>query len=288
MVSWQYKIREQYLEDDLKELNLTKEDIAKLKTSDFLVKSVEEKEEQKKMVDFIKKYEWLGTISQYTTHWYGAYYNGILSGVVLFNVPNSFSKMLGKDTHKKERLISRGACASWTPKNLASYMITKSIKDIVRTTDFRIFSCYADPEAYELGTIYQACNFYYLGNNFGTKVKLVNPFTGKVVSDRAFRQKTFYKKIAKQYNINWESSWCTKNGMNWDNVPDKVEKFLRVKSKELQEKAQKFDVKPKHKYVYVLGRNKKETKELRRQFLNNVRVYEYPKIRGDVPCTLKT
>ena len=39
---------------------------------------------------------------------------------------------------------------------------------MVKNTEFRLFEAYADPEAKELGTIYQACNFYYVGDNFGS------------------------------------------------------------------------------------------------------------------------
>ena len=39
-------------------------------------------------------------------------------------------------------------------------------------------------------------------------------------------------------------------------------------------------VKPKGKYVFVLGKDKKETKALRRKFLELNKVYPYPKERG--------
>jgi hypothetical protein len=38
---------------------------------------------------------------------------------------------------------------------------------MVKNTDKRVFSGYSDPKANEVGIIYQACNFEYLGNNFG-------------------------------------------------------------------------------------------------------------------------
>ena len=36
----------------------------------------------------------------------------------------------------------------------------------------------------------------------------------------------------------------------------------------------------KHKYAFVLGRDKRETKALRKKFLELNKVYEYPKERG--------
>ena len=76
------------------------------------------------------------------------------------------------------------------------------IKYMVENTQYRLFTAYSDPAAKELGTIYQACNFYYLGQSFGGKAKYVNPYTGKLVSDRFFRQRTAYKKYANELGLN--------------------------------------------------------------------------------------
>lgn len=38
---------------------------------------------------------------------------------------------------------------------------------------------------------------------------------------------------------------------------------------------------PKHKYVYVLGENKAETKYLRKMFVSRNKIYPYPKERGN-------
>ena len=48
----------------------------------------------------------------------------------------------------------------------------------------------------------------------------------------------------------------------------------------MQAKAQKINYEPKHKYVYVLGRDKRETKKLRQMLERNVQIYSYPKERG--------
>ena len=105
---WQYDIRMNNLEQDLKESNLTDEYVSNLTVKDFHFRLVEDKEEQQNIVDFIKRHEWLGNLSQYTTHWFGCYHKDILAGAILFNMPNAFSKSLGEDTSQLERLISRG------------------------------------------------------------------------------------------------------------------------------------------------------------------------------------
>ena len=57
-------------------------------------------------------------------------------------------------------------------------------------------------------------------------------------------------------------------------------KQLKSYCKEKQATAQVVYQLPKHKYCYILGTNKKETKDLRKQFLSKNKVYSYPKERG--------
>jgi len=277
--SWQYDIRLKNRLDDLDIAGFTEAYAKGLTVDDFVFRIIV-KDQRPAAVDFIKRHEWLGNLSQFTTHWFGAYHDGKLAGVILFNMPNAFSKLLGEDTRKKERLISRGACVSWSPQNLASAFLTWCIHYMVKTTDYRLFTAYSDPTAKELGTIYQACNFYYLGNKSGTTTRYINPYTGKVVSDRFFRVRSAYKKYAKEMGITWLAEWNNDQRMLWENIPDDIEKKLRDFSKFRQLNAKKFSMAPKHKYAYVLGIDKKETKSLRTLFLSRNKIYPYPKERG--------
>ena len=43
---------------------------------------------------------------------------------------------------------------------------------------------------------------------------------------------------------------------------------------------EKRKIEPKHKYAYVLGRDKKETMKLRKLFEERNKIYPYPKNRG--------
>lgn len=276
---WQYDIRLKNLEQDLIEANLTPEKANSLRVSDFTFKEITDKKERQNLKKFIERHEWLGNLSQFTTHWFGCYYNDILAGVILFNMPNAFSKMLGENTPKLERLISRGACISWSPKNLASSFMMWSIKHMVKTTDYRLFTAYSDPTAKELGTIYQACNFYYLGQSAGTTTRYINPYSGKIVSDRFFRVRSAYKKYAKDLGIAWGKDWNNDQKMLWENIPDDIERLLRERSKFMQKNAEKIIMPSKHKYAMVLGRTKKETEELRRLFEERNKTFKYPKER---------
>jgi hypothetical protein len=277
---WQYDIRVNNLEEDLKLCGFTKEYVETLRVSDFEFKNVLDKKEQKNLKIFIERHEWLGNLSQYTTHWFVCYHKDIIAGVILFNMPNAFSKTLGENTKELERLISRGACISWSPKNLASSFLMWCVKWMVDNTRYRLFTAYSDPTAKELGTIYQACNFYYMGQTAGTTHRYINPYTGKIVSDRYFRQKTAYKKFAIELGIKWEKNWNHNTGMNWFNISDDIEKQLRDYSKYKQSVSEKIIMPSKHKYAYVLGANKNETKKLRKIYEERNKIYPYPKERG--------
>jgi hypothetical protein len=276
---WQYQIRLQNLDNDIEEAQLGNEEVACLTVKDFEFVPLITRYERVAATRFIQKHEWLGNLSQYTTHWFGAYYKNILAGVILLNMPNSFSKLLGEDTPKLERLISRGACISWSPKNLASSFIMWVTRWMVKNTEYRLFTAYSDPMARELGTVYQACNFFYLGQSSGTTQRYVNPYTGKIVSDRFFRQRSAYRKYCAELGIQWHRDWDNGTGMAWVNVPEDVELLLRERSRVVQNESQKIAVPSKHKYALVLGATKKETKQLKTLFLDRNNVYAYPKER---------
>lgn len=286
---WQYEIRLNNLETDIKKSGLTSTQIENISVDDFIFRPLLLKEYKDEATVFIKNHEWLGNLSQYTTHWFGAFYHDpnqgivgkdIMAGVILMNIPNAFSKLLGEDTKDIERLISRGACISWSPKNLASNFMMWCIRWMVKNTQFRLFTSYSDPAAKELGTIYQSCNFNYLGQKAGTTTRYVNPYTGNIVSDRFFRQRSAYKKYAKALNIKWQKNWCSSTRMLWENIPDETENKFRSYSKLKQSESKKVSFLPKHKYAYILGKTKAETKRLRKEFKSNNKIYSYPKLRG--------
>ena len=196
-------------------------------------------------------------------------------------MPNAFSKLLGDNTKEIERLIARGASASWCPKNLGSKFLMWCIKWMVENTQYRLFTCYSDPQALEIGSIYQGLNFYYLGQKSGTTVRCVNPYNPNVIiTDRAFRARSFYKRYAKDLGIQWQKNWNNDQSVLWENIPDEIEKRLREYSKEMYKNATKIEFPNKHKYAFVLGKDKRETKYLRKVFEENNKTFPYPKERG--------
>jgi hypothetical protein len=269
--SWQYEIRLNSIDDFDSKTNL--------KVSDFTFEYVSEKDKKScgEIKEFIEKYEWLGKMPNRPTHRFVARYDGKLAGVVIMATPNSFSKLLGENTNNIEKLISRGACAAWTPKNLASSLIMWSIKWMSKNTKFRVFTAYSDTEAKELGTIYQACNFKYLGKKYGSDFVYFDvnkPHLGWF-SNRNFHRRSMYKKIAKKLNI--EPTWIKVN-----EIPMNIKKILNKEIDIYINSCIKRKSSSKHKYVYILGENNRETKKLIKTFeeLNPKLInLKYPKNR---------
>ena len=293
---WQYEIRQQNLINDLKEANLTKEQQESLRIDDFDFAYVDktDREQCDEIKQFIEKHEWLGKLPIWLTHRFTARLkkNGKLAGVIVMATPNAFSNVLGEDNKDKEKLISRGACISWSPKNLASWLLTKSIKWMVKNTEFRAFSAYSDPEAKELGTIYQACNFIYLGQKFGAGSQYLDPDNPKRgwFGSSGFADRSQIVRYAKKLGIEWQPEWYKMMGkkknyrkVNWSTIPEDTTKQLKQEREDHKGRCLKRPSPTKHKYIYILGRTKKETKELHKRFkeLNPSMVnLPYPSIRG--------
>ena len=279
---YQFQRRVETLEEDKQILGWDDDFISNIDLNEFEFSFIgDDKKLKQECTNFIQRYEWLGTTGSFPTHWFTARYRGVLGGVVIMGMPNAFSKLMGENTKDIERLIARGASASWCPMNLGSKFLMWCIKWMVENTQYRLFTCYSDPQAKEVGSIYQGLNFYYLGQKSGTTVRCVNPYNPNVIiSDRAFRARSMYKKYAKDLGIEWQKNWNNDQSMLWENIPNDVEQQLREYSKEMYKNAEKIEFPNKHKYAFVLGKNKRETKQLRKIFEDNNKVYNYPKERG--------
>jgi hypothetical protein len=287
---WQGHLRELHREEDLKNALLTEEDAAALRTSDFEFEYIPktDKPKCKQLIKFIERHEWLGKMPTWLTHRFAWYLNvpgkpRVLSGVIIMATPNAFSNLLGKDMRDKEKLIARGACISFGPKNLGSHIIMEAIRWMVKNTEFRFFTAYSDPDAKELGTIYQACSWIYLGQSSGTKHQYFIPDKGWK-GDKAFSERSSFVRYAKELGYTWLPEWRTpKNKVNWKNIPPEIAVELKQMAKDKKAACKKRVASPKHKYVYVMGRGKKETKRLRKLLLkNNPKLpLDYPKNRGE-------
>ncbi len=268
-------------------VGLTYNEMSKLRVShfDFFHVSKSNKEMCKKVKAFILHHEWLGKMPHRPTHRFIATYKGQLAGAIVMATPNAFSHLLGKENRDKEKLISRGACISWSPKNLASSLVMFSVRWMVKNTSYRYFSAYSDTEAREMGTIYQASNFIYLGQNSGARFEYYDPHDPEKgwFSDRRFRKISSYKKYALALGIHWKSDWNNRDHIHWERIPEALVTQLREASRKYQACCQRRRLPRKHKYVYILGKSKRETKKLLKIFKDRNSEKQnlvYPKFRG--------
>lgn len=290
---YQYEIRRKNLNQDLSEAGLSHDETKHLRVNDFEFSFVPKDDLDKcqQVKQFIERHEWLGCMPHRPTHRFIATYKGIIAGAIVMSTPNAFSNLLGKENRDLEKLISRGACISWSPKNLASALIMFSIRWMVKNTNFRYFTAYSDVEARELGTVYQACNFIYLGQNSGARFEYFDSSVStEAFSDRLFRKTTSFKLYAKKLGIEWEKGWNKRDKMLWNNIPTDVAEKLRTESRSHQEQCERRKVPRKHKYVYILGRSKAETQKLKARFVEfnqTLLNLPYPKLRGPINSELK-
>ena len=288
---WQAYISEINRSEDLSAASLTEEECSRLRTSDFEFSYVssDQRDLCKEVKEFIERHEWLAKLPNRPTHRFTARLkkNGILAGTIIMATPNAFSNLLGRENRDKEKLISRGACVSWGPKNLGSWLIMQSIRWMVKNTQFRYFTAYSDPEAKELGTIYQACNFHYLGQTSGTTHQYLDPKHPEKgwFSDREFRKKSKYSRYAQAVGVDKQTwkSWMKKYSPDWTLVPPQIKVKIKAEEKKFRDSCAKRPVPAKHKYCYILGNGKKETKALLKKFAENSpdkQNLSYPKERG--------
>lgn len=241
-------IRETTLEEDLRMLGHLAADVPNMKASDFVLGTEDFSDEHR---DFIRRYEWLGNCGQGIKWCFAARYAGILGGVVLLSEPYYPSR----DT----ALIARGACAGWTPKNLGSRMIMHACHWMAENTEKRKFVAYADAEAGEIGQIYQACNFRFLGFK---KTSYGVTETGERRSFQALKRTAYMLRWLKEQDIDLPASCFTKKGyLRWSQIPLGVKSRMRAHIADRRAELMVRTIQ-RGSYILALGKNKGETRKL--------------------------
>lgn len=222
---------------------------------------------------FIKRYEWLGVVGFGIRWCFAARHGGLLAGVVLLSEPTAYSSF-GKDL---EALIQRGAAASWAPKNLNSRLVMFACRWMVSHTAKRLFVAYADPTAGEVGTIYQACNFDYLGTGHGARFVYRLP-TGRTVGQRHFTRTSAMKRWAKECGIPWQPDWTKPNGFqDIKRIPVEVRAVLMDYAYFKMGQCEKVYIPSKGKYALLLGVDRRDQRRLNK--MKTWRSLPYPKRR---------
>lgn len=159
--------------------------------SGFYIKEITKQEAE----PIIYTYEWLGTMPLITAFCYGLFSpDDDLHGVACFgrgmgtNAANITTSDLSNPI-----CLERGACVHYAHRHAPSFLVAGACRMAYEEKGHNVFFAYSDPEAREVGTIYQACNWTYLGILPGriTKYrwKYENTQTGECISDRTMRRR---------------------------------------------------------------------------------------------------
>jgi hypothetical protein len=154
-VAWQKQLRDRYLAEGTPPV------------PDLDVKRAQVRRVGRHLAEqIILKYEWLGTMSS-TSHHYGIFYGSYCAGVCCVAVGSGSAgsnvhKMFGLD-RRQVAMLARGACVHWAPTGSNSKLVSWTCRLLSRETAARVVIAYSDTDAGEIGTIYQACNWTYIG-----------------------------------------------------------------------------------------------------------------------------
>jgi hypothetical protein len=118
----------------------------------------------------ITRHEWLRSMPATPMACYGLKDpSGELVGVACFDrgpAPES-GDICGHEHRKNAVCLARGACVHWAHPHAASFLISRACKLAAAQFGWRIFYAYTDPRAGEIGVVYQAANWLYLGVGVG-------------------------------------------------------------------------------------------------------------------------
>ena len=236
-ICWQYLVKTRIL-------NKESVDLTNIDTNEVKVVPIDWQEAR----GFITIYEWVGNMGT-SKQCFGLLIGNRLASVVCYGpltAPTHYARVLGKELSKSVMQLCRGASTYWAPKWAPSKLVSHSLKILHRTQRISVVVAYADPEAGEIGTIYQACNAFYLGETSSGG--------------------------GKRYII---------KGHSYD--PRKVVKRFGSRAREhllrIDPSYKEIPIKPKHRYVFVLG-----SKKVRREILGRIKplISEYPKRQTSV------
>jgi len=214
--------------------------------------------------DFILKYEWLGSMGV-TKFSYGLYieHNGEekLAAVVCFGVTAGtkvFSEPFGEQWRSKGIVLVRGAAAPEAHAHSASFLIG-NVMSKVAERGYRFVVAYSDPEAGEIGTIYQATNWKFFG--------LTNPVSYLIRPDNKRVDPKLIYKYAKKFGITRQQQIATfvAEGYTFQRGARKL-KYLKIIGDKRQQKEILKDVRVQF-YPYMKRPVSGDMREVYKQFL---------------------
>jgi hypothetical protein len=114
----------------------------------------------------IHQYEWLGTMGAGTVRNYGIFFGMFCAGVTCYACSGAVAVLAKTFRVETGQLsyLTRGACVHWAPKGTNSKLISHSCR-MEREHGIKIVVAFADSDAGEVGTVYQASNWTYIGKS---------------------------------------------------------------------------------------------------------------------------
>lgn len=154
----------------------------------------------------ILQYEWLGNMGT-TIRAFGLFFDGELAGVECFGKTagtNVNQSVCGPEYADRVMTLCRGACVSWAHPHSATFLITRACR-LMAKEGKNIFVAYSDTDAGEIGTVYQACNWFYCGTT-SDRGSLIQSPDGTIrdercisafTRNRADRRPFFFRKMTR-------------------------------------------------------------------------------------------
>lgn len=181
--------------------------------------------------EFFHQYEHLGNCGLGVWH-YGCFIDGIVTavisfGTVCFNPKRSRIGQFALDNNLKMIQLARGGTRFDAPKNSPSQAVSLVLKALRDKQGDAIVVAYSDMKWNEIGTIYQASNFLYLG--------MTNP-RGQA-----------------NYVINGEemSGWTVRKRYGTRNM---------IQLKSIAGNVERIPLTPKHRYIFINAGSKMKSK----------------------------
>jgi len=142
--------------------------------------------------NIILRYEWLGTMGNTSWH-FGMFFGFHCAGVTCVGgahaIGGAYNHMLYGVERDELRVLARGACVHWAPPGANSRLIAWTRKLLEQDRNGKVLIAFADSEAGEIGTVYQAAGWYCLGRGQGSHLELISP-EGKIVDQAIIRAYT--------------------------------------------------------------------------------------------------
>lgn len=224
-VCWQKQLRDKYAADGVPA-------VPHLDVSRAIVRPVTRQVAEQ----IILKYEWLGTLPFNCNFYYGIFFGMYCAGVTCISVGNTGSapgayKMFGLGSQKEFAYLQRGANVHWSPSGANSKLVSWTCKLLAKSSGAKIIIAYSDSDAGEIGTIYQAAGWTYIGKGSSTQ-QWISP-QGRVYDQMLPRDIARSKGLERKYVVKYlRARGWTEQASNAKGryvcVLDKKDKALRA------------------------------------------------------------